>query len=94
MLGFVSLKGIAIKNPAFSSSLTICVVKEGSRILYEGKIRCQNIACFDPYSTKCSGDPVSRLVFDEPVKSQKSCHFREGGSPDLSNITGFTPSRK
>jgi len=32
---------------------------------------------------------------DDPfAKSQKSCHSREGGSPDLFNITGFPPSRE
>jgi len=34
------------------------------------------------------------FILDAFAKSQNSCHSREGGSPDLSDITGFPPSRE
>ena len=44
-------------------TLPDCVVQEDVRILHEGKICCQAIACFHSYSMSCTGTPDSTFVF-------------------------------
>jgi hypothetical protein len=55
------------------------IVEEGSRILQEQQISCHAFAHFIRYSIKCSGDPVSTLVFEvlNPYKKVNSDTFRK-----------------
>jgi len=52
---------------------------------------------FDPVlhtALKLKAFGTRRSIFDEPVKSRKSRHSRESGSPQRLEKTGFPPSRE
>ena len=54
---------ISVRKGGCPSKFPDAFLQEDSQILNKGKISCQDIACFDTYSTKCRGDPISTFVF-------------------------------